>query len=458
MFPNLSQALKWIEEGSNLRYLHDSKKFQRIKFLLDHLGRPQDKVKVIHIAGSKGKSSTAQALSFLLEQEGHRTGLFCSPHVHKYNERIQINKTMVPDDLFLSALNTLHKCIVQEQKNNHLFLPTTFEILLAAALFLFREQNVEFAIIEAGIGGLFDTSNILDPVLCIITNIEYEHKEILGDSIEEIAWQKSGIIKSETPVVLGEQQHKKATEIMQEQASQMRAPCYSYTDYIKGRVLSCTAQGMCIELEIDGPCLDKGKTELQTASVLSTITKNQMLSYLSCHVLALHKHIEEPRLRSRLELPPSAIAPCRAEIIPGDPQLYLDLAHTPLSLFYTLETAFTLFDKVVLLLGLSDDKDHNAISRILDPLLCREEQKIQKIYFTSTRSARSKNPQVLFQAFSHIPAISEKLVSMPESNNAFTSAMTLAQNTGSDIIICGSVFLCAHCRSLYHSGHHKNVS
>jgi dihydrofolate synthase / folylpolyglutamate synthase len=168
-----------------------------ITALCEAIGNPQNKFKSIHIAGTNGKGSTSHMLAAILQQAGYKVGLYTSPHIKHFGERIRINGLMIEERFVIEFTD----------KNVALFdsiEPSFFEVTVAMAFKYFEEQQVDYAVIETGLGGLLDSTNITTPILSVITNIGLDHQNILGNTIEEIAAQKAGIIKQNTPVVIGE--------------------------------------------------------------------------------------------------------------------------------------------------------------------------------------------------------------------------------------------------------------
>lgn len=169
--------------------------------VLKRFGNPQDKMKVIHIAGTNGKGSTCAFLNSILLAAGKSVGMFTSPHLVKINERIKINGIDVSDDEFLEAFKRLKK-VLDEMQNEGFMHLSFFEMLFVLAVLLFENQKLEYAILETGLGGRLDATNIVKhPEVSIITTISMDHMEILGDTIEQIAAEKAGIIKKGVPVV-----------------------------------------------------------------------------------------------------------------------------------------------------------------------------------------------------------------------------------------------------------------
>lgn len=165
--------------------------------LCEALGNPQDKIKTIHIAGTNGKGSTSHMLASILQESGYKTGLYTSPHLIDFRERIKINGEMIPE-AFIIEFVTHHKLLIEKTE------PSFFEVTVAMAFDFFNSEKVDFAIIETGLGGRLDSTNIIHPELCVITNIGFDHMALLGDSLAAIANEKAGIIKKQVPVVIGE--------------------------------------------------------------------------------------------------------------------------------------------------------------------------------------------------------------------------------------------------------------
>lgn len=171
---------------------------ERITAILNLLGNPQDKLKCIHVAGTNGKGSVCAIVSTILKEAGYKTGLFTSPHLLRYTERIQINGNEIEEDVFAEKIFKIQE--ISEKNDIHL---TEFEILTAVMFEYFAENNVDFAVVEVGLGGKYDSTNVIkSPICSVITTIDLDHTERLGDTIEKIAEEKAGIIKPDCPVVI----------------------------------------------------------------------------------------------------------------------------------------------------------------------------------------------------------------------------------------------------------------
>lgn len=186
-------------------------------FCIDkYLNHPHQKYKSIHVAGTNGKGSTSHLLASVLQEAGYKTGLYTSPHLMDFRERIRINGEMIPED-FVVDFVTKHKRFFESIE------PSFFELTTGMAFAYFAEKNVDIAIIEVGLGGRLDCTNIISPILSIITNISFDHTQLLGDTLEMIAKEKAGIIKTNIPVIIGEAEDTKVREVFQNKAEEVKA-------------------------------------------------------------------------------------------------------------------------------------------------------------------------------------------------------------------------------------------
>lgn len=184
--------------------------------LCERLGNPQEQFACLHIGGTNGKGSTSHMLAAILQTAGYKTGLYTSPHLLDFRERIRINGEMIPEEKVLQFVNS-------QRANIEEIDPSFFELTVAIAFLCFAEQEVDIAVIEVGLGGRLDSTNIIHPLLSVITNIGYDHMNILGNTLGEIATEKAGIIKTQVPVVIGQKQ-KETTEVFTGKAAETQSP------------------------------------------------------------------------------------------------------------------------------------------------------------------------------------------------------------------------------------------
>lgn len=217
---NVKAIIDFIE---HLPRIHQKNDLTYIRRILRELNEPQDKVKTFHITGTNGKGSTAYYLSRLLQKTGQSIGLFVSPYVEMFNERIQINGQPISDELLISAYQAVKNAIRNIQKKYPEFNLVTFEFETAMAFWIFAKQNCDYAVIEVGIGGEHDKTNVIVPQASIITTIGLDHEKVIGPTMFDIAHEKSGVIKKNRPVVLGNVPAK-VLPLLMEKARKKNAP------------------------------------------------------------------------------------------------------------------------------------------------------------------------------------------------------------------------------------------
>ncbi|MDR1605661.1 MAG: bifunctional folylpolyglutamate synthase/dihydrofolate synthase [Streptococcaceae bacterium] len=195
--------------NASIEWIHSRLKFgvkpglSRIEHLLDRLGNPQNKLKTVHVAGTNGKGSTVTFVAAILQQYGLKVGTFTSPFIEVFNERIAINGDFISDEALDQVVAVIKPLVLEMDQNDRLANTTEFEILTAIGFYYFQQQAVDLALIEVGLGGLYDSTNVITPLVSAITTIGLDHQDILGDTLSEIAREKAGIIKAGVPVVVG---------------------------------------------------------------------------------------------------------------------------------------------------------------------------------------------------------------------------------------------------------------
>ena len=219
------------------------------------MGNPQEKISCVHVAGTNGKGSTSMLISAILGCAGFRVGRFTSPHLHSYFERITINGQEIDGkdfNYYLDVIeNGVERMLVRGEEH-----PTEFEVLTAVAFQYFADQEVDIAIMETGLGGRYDSTNVIKPLLSVITSIDYDHTAVLGNTLEEIADNKAGIIKGRVPVLIG-QLAEPALQVVQACATDLEAPLYSssLSQITSGDLQTLT--GQTVNIVAPGHCLDE---------------------------------------------------------------------------------------------------------------------------------------------------------------------------------------------------------
>ncbi|MFG6493988.1 bifunctional folylpolyglutamate synthase/dihydrofolate synthase [Fictibacillus sp. UD] len=206
-----NDALKWIH---SLLKFGIKPGLKRVEWLLDRTGNPENQLTLIHIAGTNGKGSTVEYLRSIFNEAGYSAGTFTSPYLITFNERVSINGVPIADEELLHYSRIL-KPLVEEVSSTSLGSPTEFEVITVISLLYFADKKPDVVLYETGLGGLYDSTNVIAPILSLITNIGFDHMGILGDTIEDIAFQKAGIIKPNTPVITTVEQDSAITVIKQ---------------------------------------------------------------------------------------------------------------------------------------------------------------------------------------------------------------------------------------------------
>ncbi len=411
-----------------LAYLYGLQKFG-IKFglsktenLLRAFGDPQDRLKLIHIAGTNGKGSVAAMLGAIFSRAGLRTGLYTSPHLVDFRERFQINGRLIPRDLTLDLIAEVRSRTDPGEP------PTFFEFVTAMAFIYFAREGVDVGIIETGLGGRLDATNIIRPRVTVITPLGLEHQEYLGKTMARIAGEKAGIIKAGVPLVTGVTQPT-AREIMLSTCRDKGAPLYlAGRDFLTRKTGAGTFTYTGFGKKLKG---------LQTGLLGDHQIKNAGLA-LSTALLWPDGPGPwgEEDLREGLR---SVSWPGRLELVSSQPRIVLDGAHNPAAMKVLARTIPQVFKykKLFLVMGVMQDKD---ISGVLDPIVPLAD----RVLLTRAEYNRSAPPE---QLFSLIKGNREKCRLVPSIALALEQA---GQEAGPEDLICvtGSLFVVGEARNL----------
>jgi dihydrofolate synthase/folylpolyglutamate synthase len=329
---------------------------ETIKSILNDLGNPQNRFRSIHVAGTNGKGSVAAALSSILQESGYRVGLYTSPHLVRFNERICINNRQISDDAVVKSYHAVQKAHHEKRQ------PTFFELTTAMAFYEFGRQAVDWTVIETGMGGRLDATNIIHPAVSIITNISMEHREYLGNSLAQITREKAGIIKRATPVVTAIRQ-RHAKSVIQQIAAKKSAPLYILGENFKARHLRSggfTYYG-----------IENTWHHMRSALLGNYQVENAALAIAACELLNKNKAvISENNIRNGLI---KTRWPGRLEIVSDHPMIILDGAH---NLIAARKLARFLGNNlahrpITLVVGILNDKPYKAMLKSLLPACSR---------------------------------------------------------------------------------------
>ena len=393
--------------------------------LCNAINNPQTKFKSIHIAGTNGKGSTSHMLAAILQQAGYKTGLYTSPHVKDFRERIKINGEMISHEFIVDFVERT-KTVSEQIK------PSFFEMTVAMAFDYFEKEQVDIAIIETGLGGRLDSTNIITPILSIITNIGYDHMDILGDTLEKIAAEKAGIIKQNIPIVIGEYLPQ-TKNVFINKAREVNAPIYFAQDeYVvsninyKMQLLSCNVKNVAhnrteyFELDLNGL--------YQAKNICSVLCAEGILMQLGFTI----KNTDEKQALKNVKKLTGLYG--RWDVISRNPNIVLDVAHNEdgiKQLLHQLTVIHLTANTVHFIIGMVKDKDVTKILSILP--------KDANYYFCNAHIERAIPHRDLLEKAKVFDLKGE---SFDDVNMAIDAARQKA-NANDLIIVCGSIFLIA---------------
>ena len=395
--------------------------------LCNALHDPQTRFKSVHIAGTNGKGSTSHMLAAMLQQAGYKTGLYTSPHLQDFRERIKINGEMIAKDFVVGFVQRTQQIAQQIE-------PSFFELTMTMAFDYFAQQQVDIAVIETGLGGRLDSTNIITPIVSIITNIGYDHMNILGDTLEKIAAEKAGIIKPDIPVIIGEYLTE-TKPVFINKATQCNAPIYFAQEEFTIADINVSSQTLqCSITDISQNIKEKFTLDLngiyQTKNLRTVLSAEGILLQKG---FSITDEAEKYALANTKKL---TGLHGRWDVIAENPTIVLDVAHNEdgmkqvlEQIQWILENGNNLKRKVHFIIGMVKDKEVDKVLSLLP--------KDAAYYFTNAHI-----PRALPAA-----ALKEKAASFDLTGDCFddvNEALRIAKKTTAEkdlIIVCGSVFL-----------------
>ena len=422
------------EQMLRVRYNKDTFNLDRMKKLLKKIGDPHKQIRTIHIAGTKGKGSTATMLASMLESCGYNVGLYVSPHVCSIRERITINKEQITR-VKLTQLITQLAPHIEKMKADK---PTFFEIMTAIAFKYYADSEVDFAVIETGLGGRLDSTNVIKPLVCGLTSISLDHMHQLGKNISDIAREKAGIFKKNTPVV-SVPQDSDAKKVLLKTAKEVQSPIKFTGDDIEFsyRVESSRSEGCHTRV-----CLTTPTSRFEHLPV-PVLGEHQAVN---CGLaLALLDELKNVGIDIDDEKAVAGLAdvalPGRMEVVYDSPRIVVDGAHNGASIKALMRGLgqHIPYDSMVMIFGCASDKDIRG-------MMSQVATGADKIIFTRVNSGRSSDPQDLAEIYSEI---SDGRVAQVAPT--LRDALNIANNAVSrEDIICvtGSFYLVGEAKQL----------
>lgn len=388
------------------------------------LGNPHKSFRSLHVAGTNGKGSVSAMLSSILAAHGHRVGLFTSPHLASFTERIRVGRQEITEEEVIALTSEIRQEL--SQATPRLPEPTFFEFVTAMAFLYFRRKGVQWAVIETGMGGRLDATNILEPDVCVITKVGLDHREFLGDTLTAIAAEKAGIIKPGVPVVCAWQDND-AERVLRTTAAERSSQLLMYGKDFSGKLTACGLEGVTFDYNDSFRTITDlhtplpGKHQLSNACLAvraASLALEAELRHL--RVSALREGLSSTRWRGRLDM------------VGRVPDIMIDGAHNP-----DAARALAEFIKehlgdreIILVMGIMADKDMDGIMRPLLPLA-------SEIVFTSPNYGRAASAQALsgLALSMGFPATTSSSV-----KEAIDTAVALSARPSALILITGSFY------------------
>jgi dihydrofolate synthase/folylpolyglutamate synthase len=391
--------------------------------LCEALDNPQTKFKSIHIGGTNGKGSVSHMLAAMLQTAGYKTGLYTSPHLYDFRERIKINGEMVSEDFVIRFVERVQPLIVQIQ-------PSFFELTVAMAFDYFAGQGVDIAIIEVGLGGRLDSTNIITPELSIITNISKDHTNMLGHTMQAIAAEKAGIIKEGVPVVIGERNDETAPVFI-EKASTERSPIFFAEDFYEVTEWQLAANYLRVKV-VDKALKKSIPYQLDLGGIYQTRNIKTVLQAI--HILQQKGwNINNNHIQAAFSSVKKLTGlQGRWEVVHQEPTIVLEVAHNEEGIRQMLQHLQHLsYNRLHILFGMVKDKEPELILSLLP--------KDAIYYFTQAQIPRALAATELLQKAQERGLSG---VTYTDVNAALQKALSKAA-TDDLILVCGSIFLVA---------------
>lgn len=367
------EAMKYITEVGNFGSNYG---LERTYKLLEHLGNPERDLKLIHIAGTNGKGSTTSMITEILMGEGYKVGMYTSPFIEEFEERIQINRNNIPKESLAILMDEIKVAVdkVIEAGYNH---PTEFEIITVLMLLYFKKENIDFGVIEVGLGGTLDSTNVIKPIIQVITSISFDHTNLLGNTLEKIAREKAGIIKRGIPTIIYPQQEE-VLKVIKNKCFEMDSELYiANNENLKFKNI----------VNLDKPYqLLKYNNEIDI--LLPLLGEHQIIN-LSVAMQAIevlnNKNIIDISIANIVKSIKNVSWKGRLEVLSNNPYVVIDGAHNIQgikTLSRNIKKYFK-YENLYLILGILADKDVEEMIKIITPMA-------KKVYSVTPNSIRGE--------------------------------------------------------------------
>ena len=431
-FDDLAQALAWLDAHVNFESVMPTRRalptLDRMRALMAVLGDPPDAYPAIHLTGTNGKGSTAAMVTALLEAQGLSTGTYTSPNLRRVNERIARNGEPIDDEAFLEVLQTLARVepLLTEPA-------TRFELLTAAALLWFADEAVDVAVVEVGLGGRWDCTNVVDGDVAVITNVSFDHTEVLGPTLVDIATDKSGIFKADSRVVIGETDPT-LVALLRDRARSVGA----VEIWVRGEDFGCTAN----RVAVGGRLVDVRTPGAAYGEVLVPLHGAHQGDNAACAIAAVEAFFGSPLHEDVVEEAFAHVrVPGRLEVIGRHPLVVVDGAHNVagmITLARSLIEEFAAEEESVAVVGMLTGRDPSAM---LEALLTAG---IRSVVACAPDTPRAMAPEVVAEAAA---GLGMEVTTVATPMQAVGVAIDRA-GPGGRVVVCGSLYVVADARAL----------
>jgi dihydrofolate synthase/folylpolyglutamate synthase len=422
---NYKESINWLYSFKS----HGSKlELERISHLLSRLGNPQNNYKTIHVTGTNGKGSVCNYIFSVLNKAGFKTGIYISPHLQRFSERIVVNDNEISNKDVANLILQIKPFVEDMQKENNS--PTFFEIVTTMAFQHFHNQNVDFAVIEVGLDGRFDATNVINPMVSVITNISLEHTKNLGENVESIAFEKAGIIKEKTQIITAAKNPSLA--VIKKVAKEKKSTIKTIDDsYWKRTFQSDDYQ----EFQINGLIKEY---KVKTSLLGLYQGENIALAIITLEILQMRGvYLTDANIKEGIY---QSFNPGRMEIYSKYPTIILDGAHNPAGaemLRKTIENDFH-YKKLITVVGILEDKDINSMLKHIVSFS-------DIIIITKSKNMRACDPNLIKEKIKDL-GFSKNIIIKDTILSALDYARSVA--TKEDVIcITGSLYTVGEARN-----------
>lgn len=422
------EAIKYITEVGNFGSNYG---LERTYKLLEFLDNPHGKLKIIHVAGTNGKGSTTAMITSMLKEAGYKVGMYTSPFLEEFEERIQINGNNIPKEKLAQLMTKIKYAVdkVIEEGYNH---PTEFEIITALMFLYFATEKVDFAVVEVGLGGRLDSTNVITPILSVITSISFDHTNILGNTLEEIAREKAGIIKEGIPTLIYPQEEI-VEKVLSEKCEELGAKLYKINkdDAKLVEIIKEDKIYQLVKVKLD----DEYDVKLQLLGehqILNLAVALKALEIIKDKAAKLSKEsiikaLSEVRWNGRLE------------VMSNEPCVVIDGAHNIqgiTQLDKNIKKYFK-YDDLYLILGILADKDVDHMVKVITP-------QAKKVFTVTPNSIRAETSEELMGV---VKKYNQDCQAYSDYKSAFEDALKLCKKDDL-LLISGSLYMIGEMRGI----------